>query len=86
MNTIDKISRNVLEIFNYSKDVIANNLMLANNSGNIRPKLTDDQISTLINIFNGSISQSYQKSILSFQKSLMNELKEENFTTQRKKK
>lgn len=70
MNQVDKISKEVLSLLNYSKDVATGNLSIANNSGRLEPKLTDEQLRSVVNLVEASLSQGYQKGLNTFQKTL----------------
>lgn len=77
MNKIDKISKHVMNLFEYSKDVIKTSLVTSNNSGKFDPKLTDKQLTDLINLVEISLSQGYQKGLTVFQKSVKDALVED---------
>jgi len=70
MNLIDKISKETLNLLEYSKDVVKSNLTNSNINGTIKPSLTESQLASLYKLVDMSISQSFQKGILSFQKTL----------------
>ena len=72
MNTIDKISKDVLGLFEYSKDVIKINLTNSDFTNAITPKLTNEQLSGLFKLIDLSIDQSFQKGITTFQKAVKN--------------
>ena len=68
MNTIDKISRDAKILFDSMKDVVSNNVVMAAKNGDVN--LTEDQLNKLINIFNLSVDQSYQRSLPNFQNTI----------------
>ena len=86
MNQTDKIAREVLNLLNYSKDVATTNLHKANNSGLVEPRLTDEQITSVVGLLETSLNQGYQKAISSFQKSVKTVIEEKTTTTESKKK
>ena len=75
MNSVDKISKEVLALLEYVKDTVKINLANSNFSGNFSPKLTDEQVSGISNLIDVSISQGYQNAITSFQKNISNVIK-----------
>jgi len=87
MNQVDKISKEVLNLLNYSKDVTTTSLNSANNSGKLEPKLTDDQLRLVVNLVENSLSQGYQKGLNTFQKTLKTTLETRvvDETTKKKK-
>jgi hypothetical protein len=87
MNQVDKISKEVLNLLNYSKDVTTISLNSANNSGKLEPKLTDDQLRLVVNLVENSLSQGYQNGLNTFQKTLKTtlEIKVADETTKKKK-
>ena len=87
MNQVDKISKEVLNLLNYSKDVTIISLNSANNSGKLEPKLTDDQLRLVVNLVENSLSQGYQNGLNTFQKTLKTtlEIKVADETTKKKK-
>jgi len=76
MNQIDKISKEALSLLNYSKDVAVGNLSAANNSGRLEPKLTDEQLRSVVSLVEVSLSQGYQKGLNTFQKTLKTTLED----------
>lgn len=81
MNRIDKISKDALNLLAYSKDVAASNLTTANAKGNLDPKLTDEQVASVLSLVEHSLSQGFQKGLTSFQKSVEKTLTESSTTT-----
>lgn len=69
MNKIEKISREALNLLNYSKDTAVSSLSLANSEGMLGTKLSDEQLSKVVSLLENSLSQGYLKGINSFQKS-----------------
>jgi len=86
MNKVDKLSKEVLNLFSYSKDIVTTNLNTANNVGNLEPKLTEHQLNFVLKLFENSLTQGYQKGISIFQKTLKNVLNEEVKETKKKNK
>jgi hypothetical protein len=81
MNQVDKISKEALILLNYAKDTAVANLTVANNKGQLDPKLEPAQLLAVIDVFTSSLSQGYQKGLGSFQKIV----KEQVMTSQTKK-
>lgn len=86
MNQVDKISKEVLSLLNYSKDVATGNLSTANNSGRLEPKLTDEQLRSVVSLVEASLSQGYQKGLNTFQKTLKTTLEDKTKEETPKKK
>lgn len=87
MNKVDKMSKEVLGIVEYCKEVVRTNLVSFNN--NQKDKLTEAQINETLNIVNLSLSQGSQKAIPVFQKvlsSVLNETTKEAVEASKKKK
>jgi len=76
MNQVDKISKEVLNLLNYSKDVVTGNLSAANNSGRLEPKLTNEQLRSVVSLVEVSLLQGYQKGLNTFQKTLKTNLED----------
>jgi hypothetical protein len=72
MKKSEKISREVLNMFEYSKDVVKSNIISANSSGNVKPQLTEAQLQSLSSIIDLSISDGAHKGLVSFQRSVEN--------------
>ena len=70
MNKIDKVSKEVLNLLNYSKDLTKANLSSANNTGALGQKLTDDQLRLVVDMIDVSITQGYQRGLSNFQRTL----------------
>ena len=68
MKVSDKIARETLGLFEYSKEVVKNNLISANKSGNIPPHLNETQLNGVLSLIDSSLSQGYHRGITSFQK------------------
>jgi len=88
MNKVDKLSKEVLGMVEFSKEVIRKNLVASNENSGFE-KLSESQISNVLNIVNVSLSQGIQKAIPVFQKvvnSTLNEVKDEALESSRKKK
>lgn len=77
MNQVDKISKEVLNLLNYSKDVAANNLTTLNKEGKLTPALNEQQLQTVMSVLESSFSQGFQKGLPTFQKSVKNVLEAE---------
>jgi hypothetical protein len=86
MNSIDKISKEALNLLTYSKDVVTNNLATANATGALEPKLTEEQIRNVLSLVDHSLSQGFQKGLTSFQKTVKGELKASSSLESKKKK
>lgn len=76
MNQVDKISKEVLNLLSYSKDVVASNLTAFNKEGKLTPQLNEVQLKTIVSILESSVSQGFQKGLPTFQKSVNNVLEE----------
>lgn len=74
MNQIDKISKEALNLLQYAKDVAVTNLTVANSTGKLTPQLEPAQILTVVDLLNSSLSQGYQKGLLAFQKSVKEQI------------
>lgn len=87
MNQVDRISKELLNLVEYSKDVVKANLASNNAKENEALKLTDAQLANVLRIVDASITQGYQKGFTSFQKSVSKILAEtvETKPTSRKK-
>jgi hypothetical protein len=72
MKNSEKISREVLNMFEYSKDVVKSNIISANSSGTVNPQLTEAQLQSLSNIIDISISDGAHRGLSSFQRSVEN--------------
>lgn len=72
MKTTDKVSKEVLGLFEYSKDLTKANLTSANSAGDFKPVLSDDQLLVLNGLIDNSISQAFQRTLSNFQKNLDN--------------
>ena len=70
MNQVDKISKEALNLLNYSKDVAANNLTSLNKEGKLSPPLNESQLQTIVSVLESSFSQGFQKGLTNFQKSI----------------
>lgn len=79
MNKTNKLSKELLGIVEYSKEVIKSNLLLSNERNTV-DKLTEAQLSTVINLVNVSLSQGVQKALPTFQKVIEDTLSEKNST------
>jgi hypothetical protein len=86
MNQVDKISKEVLNLLNYSKDVTTTNLNSANKTGKLEPRLTDDQLRLVVNLVESSLTQGYQKGLNTFQKTIKNTLETKKVTVEETKK
>lgn len=64
MNQTDKISKEVFNLFNYSKDVVKNNVV------NMNLNLSTQQLNNLLDVIDNSIDQSYHRSLTNFQKNI----------------
>jgi hypothetical protein len=64
MNHLDKISKEVLNLVNYSKDVTKNNVIEMNLG------LNSEQLNKLLEVIDNSIEQSYHRGISNFQKNI----------------
>jgi hypothetical protein len=64
MNQLDKISKEVLNLVNYSKDVTKNNVIEMNLG------LNSEQLNKLLEVIDNSIEQSYHRGITNFQKNV----------------
>lgn len=69
MNSTNKISKEVLNILDYSKEVVKSNLAQANNS-NAFESLNEEQLKKVIDVVEISLSQGFQKAMPAFQKSV----------------
>jgi len=76
MNQVDKISKEVLSLLNYSKDVAASNLTAFNKNGKLAPALTDSQLQVVVSVLESSFSQGFQKALPTFQKTVSTVLEE----------
>lgn len=89
MNQVDKISKEALSLLTYSKDVAATNLTTANARGGLEPKLTDEQVTSVLNLFEHSLSQGFQKGLESFQRivkqTITQDIASNNLDTKKKK-
>lgn len=74
MNKVDKMSKEVLGIVEYCKEVVRKNLISSND--NQQDRLSESQLNNMLNIVNLSLSQGSQKAIPVFQKVLSNVLNE----------
>jgi hypothetical protein len=70
MNQVDKISKETLNLLEYSKDVVKENLTTANVTGQLEPKLSDEHLKKVLHLVDVSMSQGYQKAIQSFQRNI----------------
>lgn len=75
MNKINKLSKELLGIVEYSKEVIKSNLLLSNEKNTFN-KLTDAQLYSVIDLVNVSLSQGVQKALPTFQKVVEDTLSE----------
>ena len=66
MNTVDKITKEVLNLVNYTKDVSKNSLVKSNQEIG----LNDAQLAAVTRLVEGAVEQSYQRFVPAFQKSL----------------
>lgn len=71
MNTVDKATKEVMNLTNYLKDVVKENLTKE------KLDLTEVQLSAVSRLVDLSIEQGFQRSVTSFQKSLGRLLKED---------
>lgn len=69
MNITDKISKEVLNILDYSKEVVKTNLVTANDSKTFE-SLNSEQLERIVNVVNLSLSQGFQKALPNFQKAV----------------
>lgn len=70
MNQVDKISKELFNLVEYSKDVVKSNLASNNIKEKEELKLTDAQLANVLRIVELSISQGYERGFGSFQKSV----------------
>lgn len=70
MKAVEKISREVLGLFEYSKDLAKSNLVAANSSNNIKNKLTNEQLVEVSSVIDLALSQAFQRGVSTFQKSV----------------
>jgi hypothetical protein len=75
MNKVNKLSKEVLGMVEYSKEVIKNNLVSFNEK-NQSDRLTESQLSNVINLVNLSLSQGMQTAMPTFQKVVAGALSE----------
>jgi hypothetical protein len=71
MKTTDKIAKEVLGLFEYSKDVVDETLNNENSRGRLN-FLTEEQLTVVRDLVTNSISQAYQRSYSSFHKNVEN--------------
>lgn len=76
MNQVDRISKELLNLVEYSKDVVKTNLVSNNIKENEALKLTDAQLANVVRIVEASIAQGYQKGFTAFQKGVSKVLAE----------
>lgn len=86
MNQVDKISKEVLNLLNYSKDVATNNLTSLNKEGKLNPPLNESQLQTIVSLLDSSFTQGFQKGLTNFQKSVKNVMESEKVTAKTSKK
>lgn len=70
MKTVDKISKEVLMLAEYSKDNTKNSIVSSNSTGLIDPPLTLDQLKSITSIIDASITTGYNRGITVFQKNI----------------
>lgn len=68
MNSVDKISRETKVIIENAKDTFVQNLVGAARTNKI--SLDDSQLSSIINLLNISVDESFQKAIPVFQRTV----------------
>ena len=86
MNNVDKISKEVLGLLTYSKDVVTNNLTTANATGALEPKLTDEQVVRVLSLVEHSLSQGFQRGLESFQRTVKQTIDNSSTSGETKKK
>ena len=68
MNTVDKISKEVINLTEYAKDVVKNNLATSPLKGQL--KLEESQLTSLIQLIDVSITSGIQKGLPNLQKNI----------------
>jgi hypothetical protein len=81
MNTVDKISKEVISLTEYAKDVVKNNLTSGPLKGQF--KLEDNQISSLLQLIDVSITSGIQKGLPNLQKSIKKIIEESSTNTKK---
>lgn len=82
MNTVDKISKEVMNLTEYVKDVVKTNL--TSNSTKAQFGLEENQLSSLIQLIEVSIATGAQRGLPNLQKSIKKIIQEELSTTDKR--
>jgi len=70
MNQVDKISKALFNLVEYSKDLVKSNLTTGNAKEKDELKLTEAQLVNVLKIVEASIAQGYERGFKTFQKSV----------------
>lgn len=73
MNTVDKITKEVWNLVNYTKDVTKSNLAKSNTDLG----LSEAQLSAVSKLVESAVEQSYQRFVPAFQKGLVSLLRDD---------
>lgn len=86
MNQVDKISKALLDLVNYSGDVIDTNITKANSGDQFGEKLSEEQLIQVLNVVKASVNQAFQKGMPAFQKNVKAILADSQKDSESKKK
>lgn len=81
MNTVDKISKEIISLTEYAKDVVKNNITSSPLKGQL--KLEDSQLNSLLQLIDMSITSGIQKGLPNLQKNIKKIMEESSTNTKK---